>query len=235
MCATNTIKMKNEEKHKLEFEKALELRNFEIENFWKRGWFFGALLIALFTAYIKLNNQFIPSVCLSFLIMIISLSQCLMNRGSKYWQERWEYITKNRESLINIDLTKTKKINGYERCYIDACIQAKDENKLTISRRFSVSKLTFLVWDLIFISCICIWANDVIKNFSLSIDWRLTSKIFFYHLIIIIYIICFWEKGSVYEKFKNKEDIDNNSQKKNKFFDDSEIYVTNSFLKNNKD
>ncbi len=47
---------KMDEKIKLEFEKALELRNFEIDNFWKRGWFFGALLLALITGYVAIKN-----------------------------------------------------------------------------------------------------------------------------------------------------------------------------------
>ena len=37
---------------KLEFDKCLDQRRFEIENFWKRGWFFGALILAIATAVI---------------------------------------------------------------------------------------------------------------------------------------------------------------------------------------
>ena len=107
-----------DDKFKFEFEKSLELRNFEISLFWKRSWFFGALLLAAISGYWGICSQakpLIAPVCISFLIMLISLSQSLMSRGSKYWQERWEYKTKNRESKLGIDVTKTERYNGKER------------------------------------------------------------------------------------------------------------------------
>jgi hypothetical protein len=146
---------------KLEFEKSLELRNFEIEHFWKRGWFFGALLLAIATGYFKLNAD-IPEYCIymSFLGFLVTLSQSLMNRGSKYWQERWENKTKNKESVLGIDVTKTRQFHNTEKYLIDITTLAKDENVLTLARRFSVSKLTFLVWDILAIFWFFLWLKD---------------------------------------------------------------------------
>jgi len=112
--STNTIN----EIAKFELEKAIAYRNFEIDLFWKRGWFFGVLLLAIVTGFYTLKSlkePLFPPVCLAFLGVLISLIQCLMNRGSKYWQERWEYVTKNRESVIGVALTKTKMFARTER------------------------------------------------------------------------------------------------------------------------
>ncbi len=232
----NIEKMDNRDK--LEFEKALELRNFEISNFWKRGWFFGALLIAIFTGYIKNkeSSEFIYPVCISFVALCISFAQSLINRGSKYWQERWEYKTKNLESSLGIDLTKTEKFNKEERYYIDACIIDKEEFCQARAMRISVSKLAFLVWDIITISCFFIWINDVFSNFHLTnIYWGNTIKIFGFHSVICIYIFFFFCDGKMYEHlFKSKEDLekDKNDHKINsRIHKDSRDYIDDKLTK----
>ncbi len=235
LAATLTSKwnyMTEDEENKLEFEKALELRNFEIDNFWKRGWFFGALLLAVLSMYLteyKLNTSTIPVICISFLAFLISLGQSLMNRGSKYWQERWEYVTKNRESSLCIDLTKTKKFNQYERYYIDACIRAKDENCLARGQRFSVSKIAILIWDIITISTFLLWLNDLFsgyfKNFGLA-DFAISHKVLIFHVVILCYIGRFLLNGKVFEKLKrSKTEMNDSGQQRNKYYKDSENYV----------
>jgi hypothetical protein len=99
---------------KLVFEKSLAQRNFEIDNFWKRGWFFGILLLGISTAYFSAKTEPDLRIYIAFLGMLVSFFQGLMNRGSKYWQERWENKTKHRESVLGIDLTKTKLYGGTE-------------------------------------------------------------------------------------------------------------------------
>jgi hypothetical protein len=228
--------MEKVEKDKLEFEKALELRNFEISNFWKRGWFFGALLLAIFSGYYKLKTMpdpIIYPICLSFIALLISLIQSLMVRGSKYWQERWEYKTKNKESALGIDLTKTKRYGDTERYYIDASIRAKDENCYTQAHKISVSKLTFLIWDIITISCLFLWISDVLSISAIKIsiksihpDLWLTIKVVTFHTLIIIYIVRFLYKGQVFEKLLKKIDDKNNiDQTSNKYYSDSEKYT----------
>ena len=160
---------------KLEFEKSLELRNFEIKNFWNRAWFFGALMVAIASAYFEarkpekmLEEDY--RVYLAFLGFVVSLLQCLMNRGSKYWQERWENKTKNKESKLGIDLTKTKHVN--ERWLLDAGTLAKNENLFTLPRRFSVTKLTILVWDIITISWAILWIKHLNLSYEKKFDWH---------------------------------------------------------------
>jgi len=44
-------------KERLVFESSISQRNFEITHFWRRAWFFGALLVALSGGYVKLLND----------------------------------------------------------------------------------------------------------------------------------------------------------------------------------
>jgi len=83
---------------KAAFEKAWQIRNFEIEHYWKRAAYFWAFIAASFAGYIaiissdKYPNNFLYGleyyvICLGF---IFSLAWCLVNWGSKKWQENWE-------------------------------------------------------------------------------------------------------------------------------------------------
>lgn len=222
-----------QENNKVEFDKALLLRQFEIDNFWKRGWFFGALMLAIATGYFSIEDSSskpVPLVCISFLAFLISLAQSLMNRGSKYWQERWEYVTKNRESALGIDLTKTKKYNENERFYIDACIRAKDENIFSRGERFSVSKIAFLTWDVLTISAFIMWLKDVGVCFDNKFIFKylLEYKILIFHFSIMFYIFIFWKNGKVYQKLKKrKKEMRDDKNNLNYFYKDRDNYINN--------
>ncbi|RZK47930.1 MAG: hypothetical protein EOO99_11935 [Pedobacter sp.] len=209
--------MNNEEKLlELEFQNALLLRNFEIDLFWKRAWFYGALLIGISVAYYELKKTtqpIVPVVCLSFIATLIALSQSLISRGSKYWQERWEYITKNRESALKIELTKNRQFEKeHEQYYIHAAILEKGENILTRSHRFSVSKLTFLICDLISICFFLVWIIDTFEILPINkqVDWSFTGKISIFYISIFTYLILFWRKGKVVgkETLSRKKNLD---------------------------
>jgi hypothetical protein len=201
------------EKEKIEFEHALQQRNFEIELFWKRSWFFGALILAEVAGLYTLKSNegyFAPPVTLSFVICLTTLAQCLMNRGSKYWQERWEYMTMNREAAYKIELTslrqKMKKDqqeaeSNAEWYFIDASILSKDKNSLTLARRFSVSKITFLVWDIIFICAALVWLKESISLLSCTPDLKFTCFLVVFYFILCGYILFFWRGGKVYEPY----------------------------------
>jgi hypothetical protein len=228
---------------KLQFEKSLLLRNYEIDNFWKRGWFFGALLLAVLTGYFGLKKDH-PSYCIiiSFLGVLISLFQSLMNRGSKYWQERWESKTKHQESILGVDITKTKKFKQNERYYLDAGILAKNENFFVVARRFSVSKLTILVWDVITLFWLALWWHDwdfhlyPLRSFYKNVRW----DVLIFHSIVLIYIGLFFfmrgpknfkklHGGKVYEPFLKDKTAGEKPPVNvhNPYFDDSEKYIKN--------
>jgi hypothetical protein len=239
---------------KIEFETALAQRNFEIGNFWSRGWFFGGLLVAIGAAYFGAAKD-APTYCifLAFLGTLVACFQSLMNRGSKYWQERWETKTKRKEKMYDIDTTRTSVLD--ERYYLDASIIAKNENGIVRARRFSVSKLTILVWDILTLAWLFLWIDNC--NFTLHPHWRLIRGwTVAAHLGIILYIFLFcysnindtklrdnitpnrkrkWHflkfhgggGGKVYERLVRTRGTrhENVAQP---FFDDSENYINNS-------
>src|SRR5690606_624251 len=77
-------------------ERAYQIRNFEIELYWKRASYFWGFLIAAFTAFFVVSDTSkfgnkphyeLLVICIGF---IFSLSWYLVNRGSLYWQANWE-------------------------------------------------------------------------------------------------------------------------------------------------
>ncbi|MES2430200.1 MAG: hypothetical protein V4556_04630 [Bacteroidota bacterium] len=224
---TKNVGTTTEQIAKLEYEKAISLRNFEIDLFWKRSWFFGVLLLSIIAGFYTLKispKPIFAPIFLSFIGLLTAFFQCLMNRGSKYWHERWEFVTMNRESALGLAINKTKMFSKTERYYIDACILAKDENILTQSHRFSVSKLTFLVWDIVCICCLLVWINESIQIFSLKPNWDFTITLIVFYTTIVTYIYIFFKKGKVFEGFMRKE-----LQGKN-LKEESENYVQNRTL-----
>jgi len=157
-----------------------------------------------------------------FVGLLVSCFQSLMNRGSKYWQERWESKTKNSESILTVDVTKTQKYAKNERYYLDAGILGKNENLFTKARRFSVSKLTILVWDIVTISSFFLWLNSCHFGTTSNIRWNAI----FFHVLILIYILIFFRNGKVYEPLvKRKSSDPNNCQ--NQYCLDHERYCNN--------
>jgi hypothetical protein len=70
------------------FDVAVQVRNFEIDLFWKRSVFFWGFIASAFIGYAALRKD---SPNLALLIacfgMVCSCAWTLLNRGSKYWQE----------------------------------------------------------------------------------------------------------------------------------------------------
>jgi hypothetical protein len=73
------------------FDVAVQVRNFEIELFWKRSVFFWGFISSAFVGYAALRkaNPDLGLVVACF-GMVCSCAWSLLNRGSKYWQESWE-------------------------------------------------------------------------------------------------------------------------------------------------
>src|SRR6266478_1199459 len=90
----------DETKAKVAFEKAWEIRNFEIEMYWKRASYFWAFIARAFVGYFalvsssnyRLQDRFNHAevffvICIGF---ILSVAWLLTNIGSKSWQRHWE-------------------------------------------------------------------------------------------------------------------------------------------------
>lgn len=125
--------------------KAWEIRNFEIQLYWKRAlYFWGFIALAFYApiSILKLKQDFIvyPLFNKFFFITIICILGCflsfvwyLANRGSKYWQENWE-------RWINI-LEEYKYGKLYSTPF--------EQEDMTISKlgagRFSLSRINIII------------------------------------------------------------------------------------------
>lgn len=95
------------------FELAHDIRKFEISLFWKRGTYFWAFILGIYTVHFFLLSTFIKTehhgketailylTCMplyakwilfltAFLGFFFCLSWVLINKGSKFWQKNWE-------------------------------------------------------------------------------------------------------------------------------------------------
>jgi hypothetical protein len=92
--------LKSKEVAEAAFLKAWEIRNFEIELYWKRATYFWAFVASSLTGYFVLVSSkehgieftdYHEEVYLIISIgFILSLAWLLINKGSKSWQRHWE-------------------------------------------------------------------------------------------------------------------------------------------------
>ena len=183
------------------YDRVLELRKFEIENFWKRTLFFWGTIALIYAGFFKADLEdyqvIIPLIGLLF-NLIFSLS----TRGSKYWQEHWETMAVVYENELDFDLFKHDT---------QSLVNSNSTSRLTKPYHFSVSKLTMLLSDLSVLLWLILWVNEIINLFVLNhlkfefsinslVDWY-TVGILLVHTILIGYFVVFIIKGNVYHKF----------------------------------
>lgn len=78
--------------HARALERALDIRKFEIDLYWKRATYFWAFIAAALTGFVIVqasssSNKTDLSVLLSNLGIAFSFAWLCVNRGSKQWQE----------------------------------------------------------------------------------------------------------------------------------------------------
>ncbi|BEM48720.1 hypothetical protein SME17J_22140 [Serratia marcescens] len=143
-------KLKKENKLYNAFEKAHDIRKFEIELYWKRTAYFWTLIAAIFAGYFlllateesKIPHKELYLMAISSIGLVFSYAWFLAAKGSKFWQENWECHLDMLEDDITGPLYKTV---------------LKRENKddeITSPEAFSVSKIN--QWIAMFV--IIIWS-----------------------------------------------------------------------------
>ncbi len=159
----------NEEIAKKAFDKAWEIRNFEIEMYWKRATYFWTFIATTFAGYFALissDNYFKQDkfnhievyflICIGF---ILSCAWHFTNIGSKAWQRHWE---------VHVDLLEDRFTGPLYKTVHPI-------------QTYSVSKINEIV-SFVFI---CIWGllaikylfdQDLIRHFGepYSINWFAT-------------------------------------------------------------
>ena len=107
----------DKETAKLAFEKAWQIRNFEIEMYWKRANYFWAFIASTFVGYFALISsesygkpdrfghiEVYIIICIGF---VLSVAWLLTNIGSKSWQRNWEAHVDLLENRFTGPLYKT--------------------------------------------------------------------------------------------------------------------------------
>lgn len=122
-------------------DRALDIRKFEIELYWKRASYFWTFIGATLAGFVAIQassstNKIHLSVLLSCLGLVFSFAWLVANRGSKYWQENWENHVDMLEDpvtgpLYKVVLTRNDPVGTKE--YI--------EHLITGPSSFSVSKV----------------------------------------------------------------------------------------------
>jgi hypothetical protein len=151
------------DKAKRAFEKAWEIRNFEIELYWKRATYFWAFIASTFVGYFALVNaqaytrrdpydhaEVYFIICVG---LILSLAWHLSNRGSKQWQRQWE---------IHVDLLEDDFTGPlYKTVHPQTTFSVSKINEI-------VSVAFAFVWVMLGVKYLI--DQDLI-NLSLSINW----------------------------------------------------------------
>lgn len=147
-------------------EKALDIRKFEIELYWKRAGYFWTFIALTFTSYFliltsdKLTDTIKAEFCLLLAALGVFLSICwyLVNKGSKYWQENWEK---------HVDLLEDAEIGPLYKTTIKY-----EEKWWTIfnpvaPQKFSVGKIN----QTLSFAIVLIWIFIFIKQLSTIFGW----------------------------------------------------------------
>ncbi|MEI6287678.1 MAG: hypothetical protein WCP79_14335 [Bacillota bacterium] len=98
-------------------EKALDIRKFEIELYWKRAHYFWAFIVTIYATFFLVYkelpsnndtlNKSILLFCLSTLGFIFAIGWHMVNRASKFWQQNWEHHVDALEDNVYGPLYKT--------------------------------------------------------------------------------------------------------------------------------
>jgi hypothetical protein len=122
-------------------EKALkqahDIRKFEIDLYWKRATYFWLLNAAAFTAYAAMADKTDLRLFMASFGLVLSFSWYLVNRGSKQWQQNWEYHVDMLEDNVTGPLYKTVIVEDNRTSRVRTVITGPGQ--------FSVSKVNIIV------------------------------------------------------------------------------------------
>lgn len=126
-------------------ERALDIRKFEIDLYWRRATYFWTFIAATLAGFVAIqasstSSKTDLSVLLSSLGTVFSFGWLCVNRGSKHWQENWEYHVDMLEDSVQGPLYKVvlsrRRPSGRREWFVHI---------LTGPSAFSVSKINQLI------------------------------------------------------------------------------------------
>lgn len=173
-------------KEKLALERALDIRKFEIELYWKRATYFWAFIGATFAGFLAIQTSSAQhkqdlSVILCCLGVVFSFAWFCVNRGSKYWQENWEKHVDVLEDKVNGPLYKivlSRNIDDFTKL-------EKAKDLITGPKAISVSKVNQVISLYVFL----LWVTLLVYTlpafyFSGEINW------FYSTLVMLTVLAC---------------------------------------------
>lgn len=170
------------------FEISLQIRNFEIELFWKRSLFFWGFIASAFVGFAALyEKSTFYSIIIAHFGLICSLCWTLLNRGSKFWQENWE------------SKVADEKLSKYHELFT-TIEPVQSKFPILQARKFSVSKLTIGLSDYVVLLWVGIILNSLLNKFDLVLIKSNGTSILIIFLLTIIYGIYMIIFGRTTEK-----------------------------------
>lgn len=172
-----------EEQRKRALEKALDIRKFEIELYWKRAGYFWTFIALTFTSYFLIltskdlseTNKSEFGLLLAALGVFLSVCWYLVNKGSKYWQENWEK---------HVDLLEDEQIGPLYKTTIKYKARWWTFFNPTSPQKYSVGKIN----QTLSFAVVLIWTFIFINQLSNIFGWNEPCK-YFNELIIIFSLI----------------------------------------------
>jgi len=163
---------------------ALDIRKFEIGLYWQRAAYFWALIAAAFAGYFAIlsaehlcDKGFLAHVvgCIG---LLFTWAWCLVNRGSKQWQENWENHVDMLEDEIIGPLYKTVLLRPKSAPNLI-------ETYITGPGKFSVSKINQWVSSFTLV----IWGCLIVRSFPKITCANLA--IYRWHIIVSLLTLFF--------------------------------------------
>lgn len=146
--------MTEDEQNEKRLDVSIQIRNLEIDLFWKRSLFFWGFIASAFIGYAALRNQQSDlAIVVACFGMVCSCAWALLNRGSKYWQENWEIKVERFEiAVTGILFGKEEPEQLYKGPWLRA-------------RKYSVSKLAVALSDYVFVLWLAIVISEVVRRY----------------------------------------------------------------------
>lgn len=152
---TSSSEIIKDRKLKAAFEKAHDIRKFEIDLYWKRTAYFWTLIAAIFAGYFllltteesKLHQKELYLVLVSSIGAVFSYAWLLAAKGSKFWQENWE---------LHLDMLEDEVTGPLYKIVLE---KSDPKEKTNNSKAFSVSRIN--QWIASFV--IAIWIGLILS------------------------------------------------------------------------
>ena len=174
-------------KEKEALEKALDIRKFEIELYWKRTAYFWAFIVANYTAYFfllvqdDLKNKNLYLTLLSFIGLLLAHAWQLSNKGSKFWQKNWE---------AHVSQLEKKVIGPLYDVFLDP---RKPYRILSPFEKqpCSPARINTIVCMIFFITGLCLFLYNAVQFMNDYNYWIVLGISFFIVIICLFIMTCF--------------------------------------------